>query len=420
MPTAKSVAAKTASKPASPMKAVNAAKPAKPVKATKPTKAVPLNVALLIATKKGAFILRGDAKRKTWSLQGPHFLGHVVHHLVLDPRDGKTLLLAAKTGHLGPTVFRSTDFGKSWKEAAQPPAFAKALEGEKGRTVDHVFWLTPGHASEPGVWYAGTSPQGLFRSADGGVTWEAVAGFNEHPKLYDWTGGFGDGTPDGSKLHSVIVDPRDPQHLYLGMSGGGVFESVDGGAQWQPLNAGCEANFFPDPYPEYGQDPHCVRLHPANPDVLYQQNHCGIYRLDRTAKGAENTWVRIGAKMPKKVGDIGFPMVVHPRDPKTCWVFPMDGTQVWPRTAPGGQPAAYVTRNAGKTWQRQDNGLPPAQAWFTVFRQAMTADAQNPVGVYFGTTAGEIWGSTNEGEKWTCLVRHLPHVYAVEAALIAG
>ena len=140
-------------------------------------------------------------------------------------------------------------------------------------------------------------------------------------------------------------------------------------------------------------DPHCVRLCPSNPDRLYQQNHCGIYRLDRPG----DTWQRIGGKMPKRVGDIGFPMVVHPRDDDVAWVFPMDGTSVWPRTSPQGRPAAYVTRNAGKTWQRQDAGLPADQAWWTVKRQAMTADADDPVGLYFGTTSGELWASRDEG-----------------------
>lgn len=369
------------------------------------------SVALLVATKKGAFILTSDKKRKTWQTNGPIFLGNIIHHLILDPRDGRTMMMAAKTGHLGPTVFRSSNKGKTWKEAAKPPAFPKAAEGEKGRVVNHVFWLTPGHASEPNVWYAGTSPQGLFRSEDGGDTWESVTGFNDHPMCLTWTGGEQDGTPDGPKMHSIIVDPRDPNHLYIGMSSGGVFESNDKGADWKPLNAGCRVDFNPDPYPEFGQDPHCVRQHPMAPDILYQQNHCGIYRMDRN----EGQWVRIGEKMPKSVGDIGFPMVLHPRDPNTCWVFPMDGTQVWPRTAPGGKPAVYVTRNAGKKWQRQDNGLPKEQAWFTVFRQAMTADQYDPIGLYFGTTGGEIWASTNEGEKWSCIARHLPHVYAVEA-----
>jgi hypothetical protein len=376
-------------------------------------------VALLIATKKGGFILSSDNKRRRWDIKGPIFLGNIVHHMALDPRDGRSMLMAAKTGHLGPTVFRSRDFGKTWKEASKPPAFAKAPEGEKGRVVDHVFWLTPGHASEPDVWYAGTSPQGLFRSEDGGDTWESVTGFNDHPMLATWTGGLGDGTPDGPKMHSINIDPRDPNHMYIGMSSGGVFESMDKGADWKPLNAGCAADFIPVPDPEYGHDPHCMRLHPLDPDILYQQNHCGIYRMDRREAGPRGEaarWVRIGEKMPKSVGDIGFPMVLHPRDPDTVWVLPMDGTQVWPRTAPGGKPAAYVTRNGGKTWKRLDEGLPPEQAWFTVFRQAMTADTRDPVGIYFGTTCGEVWAGANEGEKWNCIARHLPQIYAVEAA----
>jgi hypothetical protein len=370
------------------------------------------SVTLLIATRKGAWFLKSDRDRRSWAIEGPAFLGHIVHHLVRDPRDQRTLLMAARTGHLGPTVFRSTDEGKTWKEASKPPAFAKAPEGQRGRVVDHVFWLTPGHPSEPNAWYAGTSPQGLFRSEDGGDTWQSVTGFNDHPMLLQWTGGEQDGTPDGPKLHSVLIDPRDANHMYLGMSSGGVFESVDQGRDWKPLNAGCRADFLPDPYPEYGHDPHCVLLHPLEPDILYQQNHCGIYRMDRK----EGTWVRIGEHMPTEIGDIGFPLVLHPRDPQTVWVFPMDGTEVWPRVSPGGKPAAYVTRDAGRTWQRLDRGLPPSQAWFTVKRQAMTADAHELLGIYFGTTCGEVWASTNEGAAWTCIARHLPEIYAVEAA----
>jgi photosystem II stability/assembly factor-like uncharacterized protein len=370
------------------------------------------SVALLVATRKGAFFLRSDPARRRWRLAGPHFLGHIVHHVVLDPRDGRTLLAAARTGHLGPTVFRSTDFGRTWREAGRPPAFPKAKEGEKGREVDHVFWLTPGLAAEPGSWYAGTSPQGLFCSADGGNQWEPVAGFNDHPLREKWTGGAQDGTPDGPKMHSVMVDPRDAAHLYIGMSSGGVFESRDRGASWTPLNAGCRVDFLPDPFPEFGHDPHCMRLHPLAPDRLYQQNHCGIYRMDRP----EGRWVRIGEKMPKKVGDIGFPIALHPRDPDTLWVFPMDGTSVWPRTSPGGKPAVYATRNAGRSWQRLDAGLPRAQAWWTVKRQALSVDAHEPVGIYFGTTSGELWASVNEGKRFACIARHLPHIHSVEAA----
>ena len=369
-------------------------------------------LALLIATRKGGFILQGGKNRGKWKLSEPIFLGQMVHHMVQDPREPQTILMGSRTGHLGPTVFRSNDFGKTWTEAQTPPAFAKAPEGETGRVLDHVFWLTPGPASEPGVWWAGSSPQGLFRSEDGGSTWEGVSGFNDHPMREAWTGGAGDGTPDGPKMHSILIDPRDADHMYIGMSSGGVFESTNRGADWKPLNKGSLSVMSPVPDPEYGHDPHCVRLHPLKPDRLYQQNHCGIYRMERD----EGTWVRIGDNMPKKIGDIGFPMVLHPRDPDTAWVFPMDGTTVWPRTSPDGKPAAYVTHDAGKKWKRLDKGLPGKHAWMTVKRQAMTADSHKPVGIYFGTTNGEVWGSMNEGKKWECLARHLPHVYAVEVA----
>ncbi len=360
-----------------------------------------------IGTRKGAFALRSDERRKEWKLSGPQFLGHVIHHIVPDPRNPKSVLIAAKTGHLGPTVFRSSDRGKTWKEAAQPPAFRKAEEGEAARAVERVFWLTPGHASQPGVWYAGTSPIGLFRSEDAGEHWEPVAGFNDHPMYREWIGD--GGTPDGPLMHSILVDPRDAAHIYVGLSGGGVFESVDAGRDWTPLNEGCAADFMPDPNVPYGHDPHCVVLHPLKPDRLYQQNHCGIYRLDRP----ERRWIRIGNAMPKKVGDIGFPIVLHHANPDVAWVHPMDGQTVWPRTSINGRPAVYMTRDAGKTWQRQDKGLPPAQAWMTVLRQAMCADKQARVGVYFGTTGGEVWASANEGASWRCIARHLPEIYSV-------
>jgi hypothetical protein len=200
------------------------------------------------------------------------------------------------------------------------------------------------------------------------------------------------------------------------MSGGGVHESRDGGASFRPLIDGLEVvEGFPKGDPAM-HDPHCIRQCPSRPDRLYQQNHCGIYRLDRPA----TTWRRIGRSMPRAIGDIGFTMTVHPRDADVAWVMPMDGTSVWPRTSPGGRPAVYVTRNAGRSWQRQDQGLPAAQAWWTVKRQAMCADGGDPVGLYLGTTAGEIWASRNEGERWSCIARHLPEIHAIEAVRLPG
>ncbi len=362
---------------------------------------------LLIGTRKGIFTLDSDAQRREFALSGPAFLGHIAQHVMADPRDPAHVVAAMRTGHLGPTVFWSADGGATWNESTRPPAFRS---GEAlGRAVAAVFWLTPGHHTEPGVWYAGASPQGLFRSNDGGRTWDSVEGWNDHPLWETWAEWPDQNTPDGSMLHSVIVDPRDAQHLYVGLSSGGVFESTDGGADWRPLNLGCEAMFAPVPEPEFGHDPHCVRAHPLQPDRLYQQNHCGIYRMDR----ADARWVRIGDNMPREVGDIGFPIELHPRDPETAWVFPMDGTDVWPRTSPDGRPAVYVTRDGGDSWIRQSTGL-PEYAWFTVKRQAMTTDSADSIGVYFGTTSGEVWASTDEGDTWRCIAQHLPEIYSVE------
>ncbi|MGE5384364.1 MAG: WD40/YVTN/BNR-like repeat-containing protein, partial [Betaproteobacteria bacterium] len=237
---------------------------------------------------------------------------------------------------------------------------------------------------------------------------------NDDPQLRQWMGSEKDGTPNGPKLHSIIVDPRDAQHLYIAMSGGGVHETTDGGQTFTTLIDGMDVVEGFDPNEVSFHDPHCVRLCPSNPDRLYQQNHCGIYRLDRPSR----RWENIGKNMPADASRVGFPMVVHPRDANTAWVFPMEATDVWPRTAPGGKPAVYATCDAGTSWQRLASGLPESNAWWTVKRQAMTADALDPVGLYFGTTSGEIWMSGDKDRQWRCLARHLPEIYAVETALL--
>jgi photosystem II stability/assembly factor-like uncharacterized protein len=371
-------------------------------------------IALLVATRKGAWILHGDSARRSWRTEGPLFLGQIVNHMVLDPRNRSTMLAATSTGHLGPTMHRSTDAGKTWSEVKLPPKFAEAPAGTEGRSVKHTFWLTPAHDNEPGVWYAGTSPQGLFRSSDGGEHWQPFSVINDDPQYRAWFGSEKDGTPDGPKLHSMMIDPRDPKHLYFAISSGGVHESTDGGQSFRPIIKGMAVFGDLDAGNVAFHDPHCVRMAPSNPDRLYQQNHCGIYRLDRPA----TEWLRVGNAMPPKVGDIGFPIVVHPRDDDTAWVFPMDGQMVWPRTAIAGKPAAYVTRNGGKSWQRQDRGLPTSQAWWTIKRQAMCSDSLDTVGLYVGTSSGEVWASRDEGRNWRCIARHLPEIYAVEAAVL--
>lgn len=408
-----------------------------------------LRVKLLIGTRKGAFTITSDPVRNRWDLDGPKYLGHIIYHYVSDPRDPNSYVIAAKTGHLGPTVYFSKDGGATWKESSKPPQFDKKSESKeilpeedivaesakktaaaaeesaestnsgdsgdlksKGYAVQTVFWLTPGHQSEPGVWYAGTAPPGMFISRDGGDTWAPVDGFTDYTQANAGLHGETE-TPGGQLTHSILVDPRDPNHMYTSISVGGTFESTDKGATWTPLNKGVFAEFLPSPDEPYGHDPHLVVLHPLNPDRLYQQNHCGIYRLDRP----DNKWIRIGDNMPKEVGDIGFPIVVHPENADRAWVFPMDGTEVWPRTSPDGKPAVYETQDAGASWQRHDMGLPAEHGYFTVKRQAMCGDYTVPLGLYFGTTSGEVWASIDEGKSWNCIVRHLPEIFSLTATM---
>ncbi len=363
---------------------------------------------LLVGTRKGLWLLPHDGKRSRWTVPDPLFLGQIINHAVADPRNPATILAGVSAGHLGPTLMRSTDAGKTWTEASVPPKFPE--DDKHGRTLSNVFWLTPGHADETGTWYAGGIPQGLFRSEDAGDTWEPVSGWNDHEMWTEWAS-WPDGTPDGAMLHSVNVDSRDASHIYIGLSFGGVFETTDGGRDWRPLNENVEADFLPDPTAAYGHDPHCFRVHPTQPDRLYMQNHCGFYRLDRPA----TRWERVGNNMPADLGDIGFPVELHARDPQVAWTFPMDGTEVWPRTSPDGKPVVLKTRDGGETWERCSNGL-PERGWFTVKRQAMTTDTEDPVGVYFGTTGGEVWASADEAASWKPVASHLPEILSVEYA----
>jgi hypothetical protein len=347
-----------------------------------------------------------------------------------DPRGGGTLLAAVRTGHLGPTVYRSKDGGRTWKESERPPRFRTKEQYEnsdlaaddprrQGLALDHVFFLAPGNASQPGVWYAGSSPIGLFKSEDDGVTWDGVSGFNDSPVLAKWCYNFAPGTPDGPKCHSVQADPMNPKRLLVGLSGGGLFLSDDQGGSWRPVNGGVAMDFAPPKDDgteyEYGHDPHDAVIHPANPRRWYHQNHCGIYRLDWKDGAKEQRWTRIGNNMPKEVGDIGFPMTCHPKDDKTVWVVPMDGGTVWPRTSVGGKPAVFRTRDAGESWQRLDRGL-PSTAWHTVLRQAMAHNGGTPLELTFGTTSGEVWRSTDEGDSWHNVASGLPKIMSLTAA----
>ncbi len=366
---------------------------------------------VLVGTRKGVFALQADRGRTRFERLTPSHLGWTCFHVMADPRNRRTLLAAVRDPEGRATVIHSRDGGASWLEADEPPRFETEppfeVDGDRrsdgAREVRQVFWLTPGHSYHPGRWYCGTSPQGLFITNDGGRTWSPMNGLHRHPGFDEWTLPGRDRTPDGAKLHSVLLDPRDPDHLYLGLSSGGVLESIDGGEGWSRLDGGLEG--------DHARDPHALTLAPTNPDRLWMQTHFGVYRMDRE----EGLWQRVGPR-DEEGGwrDAGFPIVVHPSDPDCAWVFPMDGSKTWSRMPLDGRPALYRTLDGGRTWARQERGFPVEPCYWTVKRQCLAVDGCDPLGLYFGTTSGDVWASFDEGQNWTCIARGLPHIYSVE------
>ena len=356
-------------------------------------------IILLVSTSKGGFIYYSDEKRRFWEVNGPYLLGSIVHHMILDPRDSKTILMAAQTKTHGPMIFKSVDFGMNWVPVKIPPKFSTS------KKVAHIYRLTPGHISEPNVWYAGTSPQGLFKSENFGDTWQEVSGFNNHSQIDEWCGNSVSSTLKYEKIHSIMIHPQNARSLIIGMASGGIFESMDGGESWTSMNEGLLTTDISD---SLGRDPHLVVQHPMDPSYIYQQNQGGIFRLDAGSR----VWKHIGAGID--VGDIGFSLCVHPQDPNTLWVFPMEGTDIWSRVCTGGQPAVYCSQDGGDSWFRQDIGFPMWHAWFTVMSKAMVSDHYDSVGLYIGTTNGSIWHSDNDGNSWRQIITHLPKIYALE------
>jgi photosystem II stability/assembly factor-like uncharacterized protein len=351
---------------------------------------------ILAGTRKGLFLLRGDDDRRAWEVEGQFLTGWDVFHAVVDPRDG-TLYACTNNFVYGPTVHRSTDLGQSWERAEE-----LGLPEESGLTLEKTWHLEPGHESQPETLWLGGAPGVLFRSDDRGQTWEPVRGILEHPTREQWNPGAG-----GMCCHSIQLDPSDPQRLYIGISAAGVFRTDDGGETWAPKNKGTAAEFMPDPYPEVGQCVHKVLLHPEQPNRLWQQNHCGVYRSDDRGE----SWERLdGYGLPS---GFGFPIALHPREPDTAFVIPEEGAEN--RVTSNGRLGVYRTRNGGKSWEERPDGL-PRPAWAAVLREAMASDARAPAGIYFGTQSGSVFVSPDEGESWVEAARQLPPVLSVEVA----
>lgn len=353
---------------------------------------------LLVGTTKGAFILESDAARTDWEVRGPLCDGWPMHDLIVEPGSGD-ILAAGGSPWYGPAVWRSSDRGATWTHSS-----AGLTYGDDAEAIATVWSLA---VAPDGAILAGVEPAGLFRSTDGGATWSHVEGLTNHPTRPTWQPGAG-----GLILHSIVPHPTDPARTWVGISAVGVFETRDGGATWEPRNRGVRADFYPDPHPITGQCVHKLVAVAGEPESLYQQNHCGVYR---SADGGE-TWDEITPGLPS---EFGFPMVAHPRDPATAWVIPLNGADKG-RFVPDAAAAVWRTHDRGATWVRADDGLPQEDAYFTVLREAMARDTLEPVGVSFGTQTGQLWHSADGGVGWRLVTADLPPIWAVEAATVDG
>lgn len=356
---------------------------------------------LLVGTRKGLWIGRSDQERRTWEWSQPEFLMQGIYATCIDTR-GPTprLFVGATSEHWGPGVYRSDDLGRTWTETQ---GAAVRFAEDVGSSVERVWQIQPGPVDQPDVIYAGTQPSALFRSEDRGESFTLVRPLWDHPHRPDWGAGFG-----GQAIHSVVPHPTDPQRLTVAMSTGGVYRTADGGDTWAPANQGIKAYFFPDPWPEFGQCVHKIAIHPAAPDRMYAQNHHGVYRSD----DAGDQWVSIADGLP---ADFGFPIVVHPTKPDTVYVFPLvaDGERIPPK----GEARVWRSDDAGSSWRASSAGLPD-HFYAAVMRDAMTTDQADPAGIYLGARDGSVFASTDDGDTWAEIARHLPDVLSVRAAVI--
>jgi photosystem II stability/assembly factor-like uncharacterized protein len=380
---------------------------------------------LLVGTTKGAFLLSGDAGRARWTLSGPHCGGWPINHMAADPVTG-TLWAGGGNDWTGAGVWRSTDGGATWTLsklssgtiddwAANDPDFAAFIgwqpgEAAFGKSLSSVWSLHFAH----GLLRAGTKPAQILTSADHGQTWEMGQALAEFPGREDWTPGAA-----GLVLHTIVSHPADPAKLWLGISAAGVFATEDGGATWdrrnRMSNAGACVHHDHPAGPRDGETGHCVHnmmRAPGDGDVLYQQNHHGVFR---SADGGRS-WDDITDGLPST---FGFPIRVHPRDPGTVWTLPLNG-DTQGRYPPGASAAVWKSTDGGATWGARQKGLPVENCFFTVLRQAMAGDACDPAGVYFGTNSGSVFASRDEGETWDEIARHLPTVLSVEAVDLPG
>jgi photosystem II stability/assembly factor-like uncharacterized protein len=363
-------------------------------------------VRVLVGTRKGAFVLTSDGTRRRWKARGPYFGGWEVYHVKGSPADPNRLYASQTSGWFGQVVQRSNDGGQTW----EPVGNKFTYDGGAGTHLwydgtsrpwefTRVWHLEPS-LTDPDTVYAGVQDAALFRSTDGGQSWEELAGLRRHESAPAWAPGAG-----GMCLHTILFDPGKPDRMFVAISAAGAFRTDDGGTTWRPINRGLISQGIPKSDAEVGHCVHRVAMHPARPDVLFMQKHWDVMRSD----DAGETWAEVSGNLPT---DFGFATAVHAHEPDTVYVVPIKSdSEHYP---PGGRLRVYRSRTGGHIWEALTKGLPQRNCYVNVLREAMAVDSLDSCGVYFGTTGGQVYASADAGNNWTAVVRNLPPVLSIE------
>ncbi|HEU0006295.1 MAG TPA: protein kinase [Terriglobia bacterium] len=360
------------------------------------------DILLLVGTMKGLFLLRSSGRHARWDIAGPYFHGQATYALAYDSREGRHRLWASTFSELWGTFLRSSDdHGRTWTNPQEAPI---RFPADSGATLKNIWQICLGRPEEPNVMYCGVEPAALYESRDDGETWLLVRGLFEHPHRPRWMPGMG-----GLALHTILLDPQNPERMHVAISAGGVYATEDSGRTWQARNRGVRVVHMPEKYPEFGQCVHKIVMHPSRPERLFLQNHWGLYRSDNHGE----SWQDIAHGVPS---DFGYAMALHPHNPDCVYILPIESDEF--RCTPEGRLRVYRTRNAGISWEPLTRGLPQKGAYETVLRDAMTTDSLDPAGIYFGTRSGQLYGSTDEGKSWKKILDGLPPVVCVKSAVL--
>ncbi len=387
------------------------------------------SVRVLVGTRKGAFILTSDGKRKNWDVSGQHFAGWEIYHMKGSPADPNRLYASQTSGWFGQVIQRSSDGGKTWEAPGggvtmtpqgmpkgESNKFVYDTSPETGKPLTtHQFydgtqhpwefkrvWHLEPSLDDPDTVYAGVEDAALFRSTDGGKTWKELAGLRGHGTGPKWQPGAG-----GMCLHTILLDPSNPKRIYIAISAAGAFRTDDGGKTWKPINRGLKSLYLPDPNAEVGYCVHRIAMHRSRPNVLFMQLHNGGGAL--RSDNAGDSWHEVRGNLPT---DFGFPIDVHAHEPETIYVVPINGDSG--RVPPEGKLRVYRSRKGGNEWEPLTKGLPQRDCYVNVLRDAMSVDSLDKCGVYFGTTGGQVYASADGGDSWAPIVRDLPGVLSVE------